>query len=444
MARRLKAWCVAVALLAGSVDASALTLQQAYERALQNDPTYRMAIQDRAAGRENRIIGRSALLPSVVGNYSANQVRADIDYGKDILGRDNIQHPKYISRSAVVQLRQPLFSMEAYARYKQGVAQSNYSEAVFDARTADVAVRVVGAYLEALYAEEQLRLIKAQRDMYAEQRTVNDRTFKAGEGTRTDMLETQARLDLAEAQVLEAQDQVLNSRNALAAIIGGEVDSLQGLGDSFRPRPLAPASFEAWRELALKNNPDLEAANFAIEAARQELNKARSGHIPRVDLIGSYSKNASETLNTLGQDSTQRAIGVQVNIPIYQGGYVNAVSRQASAGLEKARAELELRTDKVTNELRKEFNAAQTSMVKIEAYEKAVSSGELLVKATEQSIKGGVRINLDLLNARQQLFTSQRDLAMARYGYMIANLRLRAHAGTLMPGDVRDLGTYFR
>lgn len=437
----LKQSAAALALALAAFDAPAVTLLEAYERALQNDPSHRMAVYDLAAGRENRIIGRSTLLPNVSGSHSVYQVRADIDYNNPFQG---IQHPKYISRASVVQLRQPLFSMESWARYKQGAAQADYAEAVFESRTSELVVRVVGAYLDALHADEQLALAKAQRDTYLEQRKVNDRYFQSGEGTKTDMLETQARLDLAEAMVLEAQDAVTNARNTLAGIIGGDIGTLQAIGGSFKPRILAPAAFEEWRKLALKNNPDLQAAQHAVEAARQELNKAKSGHVPRVDMVASYSRNSSETLNTFGQESTQRAIGVQVNIPIYAGGYVNAISRQAYAGYEKAKAEMDGRVDKVMLELRKEFNAAQTSMTKIEAFEKAVASGQLLVQATEQSIKGGVRINLDLLNARQQLFTAQRDLANARFTYMLADLRLRANAGTLSPADVRTTAAYFR
>jgi protease secretion system outer membrane protein len=432
----------AIGAMLASGSAHALGLMQAYELALQNDPTYREAYYDNESGKEYVKLGRSNLLPSISGSYSASKVHADQDL-HDTKGNTNSTQPEYISRSAVVQLRQPVFSLDALARYKQGVAQGDYSAWRFTVGTQDLVARLIGSYLDALLSEEQLSLAQAQRDMYAEQQHVNERMYQKGEGTKTDMLETQSRLELAEAQVIEAKDNLTTARNTLAAMTGGEVTELDKLGPTFRFIPLQPASFEEWKKLALENNADLRSQVAAIESARQEVNKARAGHTPRVDFIASYSKSAADTLNTYNQDSVQRSVGVQVNIPLYAGGSVNAQSRQAVANLEKARVELQNRTDKALLDLRKQYNLMVSGVSRINALGKAVESGKLLMTATEQSIKGGVRINLDLLNAQQQLYTSQRDLAQARYGYLIAAVRLRAGAGTLGIDDVREVAAYF-
>jgi outer membrane protein, protease secretion system len=443
---RLARMLAGALLAAGSLHAapaSALGLMQAYEAALANDPVFREAIQDAAAGRENRIIGRAGLLPSVSASYSANKNFADL-VTTTSQGFRIPSEPEYMSRIANVQVRQPLFNLDALARYKQGQAQSAYSEEQFRLRRHELIVRVVSAYCDALFAREQVRLSKVQRDMYAEQRAVNDRLFAKGEGTRTDMLETQARLDLAEAQLLEAQDNEQTALATLSGVVGQPVESLSDLVDNFRLAPLPEGGIEAWRRLAFDNNPDLVSQTFAIEAARQEVNKSKAGHYPRVDVVASVSKNTAETLNTLNQESKNRAIGVQVSVPLYAGGQISAVSRQAVAGLEKARAEYQVKTDRITVELRKQYAAVVSSTARIQALDKAVSSAKLLITATEQSIKGGVRINLDLLNAQQQLYTSQRDLAQARYNYLLAKLRLRAAAGTLGHEDVREVAAYFR
>jgi protease secretion system outer membrane protein len=202
-------------------------------------------------------------------------------------------------------------------------------------------------------------------------------------------------------------------------------------------------SFEDLKGIALKENPDLQAQRFTIEASRQEVNKNKAGHTPRVDFVSSYSKNTAETLNTYNQESTSRSVGVQVNIPIYSGGAVSAATRQAVANFEKTKSDLDLKTSKVLVELRKQYNAVNSGIARINALDKAVLSAQLLVKATEQSIKGGVRVNLDLLNAQQQLYTSKRDLAQARYTYLISVLRLRAAAGLLSSDDVREAANYF-
>lgn len=440
--RKLLPAVLAAAGLLAAGHASAISLLQAYQAALQNDSQYKAALSENAQGIEYRNIGRSALLPTIQASYYRNKNWADLTQ-QTLLG-EQTTHPEYLSGSTTVQLRQPLFNMDAYARYKQGQAQSDSAAAQFSVRVQELVLRVVQAYTDALFATEQLRLATAQRDALAEQRKVNDRFFKQGEGTRTDMLETQARLDVAEAAVLEAQDNVVTLRATLAAIVGTDLGELDGLAANFRIMPMQEGGFDTWRKIAMENNPTILSRVLNIEVAHQEVNKAKAGHAPRLDFTATYSKANAETLNTYTQDSTARVVGVQLTVPLYQGGYVNAIARQAVAGEERARADLQAETDKALVELRKQYSAVLSGVSRIRALEKAVASGRLLMEATEQSIKGGVRINLDLLNAQQQLYTSERDLAQARYNYLLAILRLRAAAGTLGPDDVREIGLYFR
>jgi protease secretion system outer membrane protein len=432
------ALAVLLALYAGH--AGAVTLNQAYQAALANDPAYRMNFYENEAAKENKVLGRSQLLPNVSASFSGSKNVAD----QDLIESGHVfpSHPRYISRSSVVQVRQPILNLDAIARYRQGKVQSQQGEAQFEANTNEVALRVVGAYCDALFADDQVALSRVQRDMYLEQQKVNQRLFEKGEGTKTDMLETKARLDLAEAQLVEAEDNAIAMRNTLAGVIGMDPGSLDRLGDQFPIPELKPTSFEAWQELALQNNHELEAARLAVENARLQITREKAGHYPRVDLVASYSKGQAESLNTYNQNTVNRTIGVQVNIPLYAGGAVNATTRQAAAGYERARADLDQRTNKVTVELRKALSLVQSSVRKIDALVKAVESGKLLMIATEQSIKGGVRINLDMLNAQQQLYTSQRDLAQARYSYLLALLRLRGAAGTLTDTDIRQVAAY--
>jgi protease secretion system outer membrane protein len=272
---------------------------------------------------------------------------------------------------------------------------------------------------------------------------VNERMFQKGEGTKTDTLETRAKYDLAEAQVLEARDNLTTARNMLAGIVGQEVTQLEPLADNFQVKPMEPANFDAWKTLALDRNAEIAAQRYAVEASRQEINKSRAGHAPRVDLVAAYSKNTSETITTLNQDATVRSVGVQVTVPLYSGGSVNAATRQSVANHEKAKSDLEAKTNQVLVELRKQYNLLQSSISRIDALVKSVGSSDMLIEATRQSIKGGVRINLDLLNAQQQLYAARRDLAQARYNYLLSYLRLRNAAGTLNADDLGMVAGYF-
>ncbi|MGF6275038.1 protease secretion system outer membrane protein [Massilia sp. UYP11] len=425
-------------------NAGAVSLQQAYEAALRNDPQYRMNYYENEATKENVNLGRSNLLPRLSASYRANRNIADTDTYSTLAGRNILEYPRYISRSSSINLQQPILNLDSIFRYRQGKVQTAQGAKKFESDTNDVIIRVVGAYADALFAEDQVELSRVQRDMYLEQMKVNDRLFEKGEGTKTDMLETQARLDLAEAQLVEARNNAIAMRNTLAGIIGMDPGTLDKLGAEFRFQDLPLKSFEDWRRTAEERNPLLAAGRLAVENARLEIKRQKAGHFPTVDLVAGYSRDDAASLQNYRQDSINRTVGVQVNIPIYQGGAISATTRQAAANFERSRAELDTQSNRIMVELRRSYDLVENSVAMISALERAVASGKELMVATEKSVAGGVRINLDLLNAQQQLYTSQRDLAQARYSYLLGLLRLRADAGTLNADAVREVAAYFR
>lgn len=426
-------------LLAGMAPASqAISLQQAYEAALKNDPAYRSAYYTSEAGKENRALGLSNLLPTLQGSYNASQNRSTLNYGLGDKPQD------YISRSATVQLRQSLFNLDGWFRYKQGATQARYAESQLSSQQQEVIVRVVGAYLDVLYKQDLLQLATAERDTYLEQRKVNDQLFAKGEGTRTDMLETQARLDASEAQLLETRDALTASRDTLMQIVGGDIGELDLLVQDFHPREVDSVSFEQWKTIALEKNPDIQSARLGLEMAQLDLKRQKSGHAPRIDFVGTYGKTSSDSITTINQDQTIRSIGVQASIPLYAGGSISAQTRQSAANLGKAEADLQQQKDKVLLELRKDFTALSSSIARLAALDKSVASAHVLIDATTRSVAAGVRINLDVLNARQQMYVSKRDQAQARYNYLLTTLRMRAAVGSLNSDDVRALAPYFR
>jgi len=414
MKQRLMALATASALGALSVSiapAHALGLLQAYDAALQNDPQFRSAQAENRAGQEYKAIGRSTLLPTAQLSYSTSKNKGETISPTLIADVDRTTPTDYTSLSTTLSVRQALFNLDSFARYRQGIAQTKFSDAQFASRSKDLVLRLTGAYVEAKFAEDQLRLITAQRDSLIEQKRVNDRMFAMGEAARTDMLETQAKLDVAEAQLIESRDSLQTTRNTLASIIGTEVNELDGFAADLRIQSDVSHTLSDWKNIALTQNEELAAARFNLEASEQEIRKAQAGHAPRLDLTASYNKGMSESLTTQNQNITTNSIGIQLIIPLYSGGYVSAVSKQAVANRDKARADMDATTAKLMVDLQKEYNALTSGMAKMAALQKAVDSGSLLVEATKQSVKGGVRINLDVLNAEQQLMQSRRDLA---------------------------------
>jgi protease secretion system outer membrane protein len=434
---RLTTLLVSCAVLFQINAASAIGLLQAYEEALQNDPAHRAAIHENRAGQEFRVIGRAGLLPTLSANYTVN-------YNQQDFTRQSITiHRSYESESGGVQLRQPIINLGALAGYRQGVSRTRESDARFSIESQDLIVRLVDAYAEAKHAEDQLALAAAQLAAYAEQRQANERMLEKGEGTKTDMLETQARFDVAEAEVLEAQDNVVTARETLRAVVGHEVTGLDSLTDDFRVKSMNPEGFDDWKRIALENNPEIAAQRHAVEAAREEINKQRAGHFPKLDLVAAVTRNKSDSPILVGIDALTQSIGVQANIPIYAGGSVSAVTAQAASNYEKAKADLDTKTSRILVELRKQYSLTLTSSSRITALAKSVDSASFLVEATQKSIKGGIRTNLDFLNAYKQLFESKRDLARVRYNYLLGYLRLRKAAGIVGAGDLHDIAGYF-
>ncbi len=433
--------CLSAALAFSSPGAAAMTLEQALQAALRYDPLFQSANYEQAASSEARVIGRANLLPNVSANYGRSDVAADrtITTG----GRPVNDKPNYISESASISLRQPLFNLEAYARYKQGDTQSNYGEAVLASKTQDLYVRLFGAYAEVLLASDQIQLAVAQRDALKESELANQRMFERGAGTKTDVLETKARYELAEAELLEAGNNLDIARRKLASITGPLTTALPTLSTGFKFLSLEPETYEAWEKIALDQNATLIAQRFQVNYAELDLKRAQAGHYPKLDLVASYTDSKADSLLTFNQESRLRSIGVQMAIPLYSGGSVDAGVRQATASFERARSDLAAKTEDVLQEVRKQHRLFSSSKARIDALANAEQSSLLVIEATRKSIAGGARINLDLLNAEKQLYTTRRDLAQARYGHLIAYLRLRQAAGVLTGEDVLALGPYF-
>lgn len=427
-------------LLAFTPSARALGLLEAYDLALHHDPNFQAAIQAHVAGQENRALGRAGLLPSLSWSYSNSENDSEVRAGEATVERD------YRSYASTLTLQQPLLDYEAWARYRQGVAQALLADEQYRAQGQELAVRLLTAYSQALLARERIELSRAQRRAYAERLQLNRRLFDKGEGTRTDILETEARHSLALAEEIEAQDALDDALRTLQAMLGRSlaIDELAPLAEGFEPQPLQPAGFDAWRELALRNNPTLAAQRHGLSASEYDVARNRAGHLPKVSLYASSRKTSSDSESAYNQKYDTNSIGVQISLPLFAGGATSASVRQAASRLEQARHELDAQTADTLNELKRQFNLAQSGRARIGAYRMAVESASLLIEATRRSVQGGERVNLDVLDAEQQLYAARRDLAEARHGWLQAWLNLRHGAGALSGEDLYVLARYFQ
>ncbi|MCI1030810.1 TolC family outer membrane protein [Raoultella terrigena] len=428
-----------------------LGILDAYSLALEKDPLFQAAIKEKEAGNENENIGRAGLLPKVSLNYqnAPRNWQTQKYQSSDIFGNvsDVTKRQQYRSYAGSVMLTQSIFDYEAYAKYKSGVAQSLMADEKYRGKYLDLAVRVISAYVGVAYAKDQIALAQAQKDAYKEQLALNDRLVSAGEGTITDVAETQARYSLAEAQLIEARDVLDAAQRELEVIIGIPLDQLDDLQTlrkgKFQVSPLPYTQFVDWEKVAMERNPQLAASRHGVDAARYDVERNRSGFMPQVQLYASHSENDSSSDNTVNQKYRTDSIGVQVTMPIYSGGGVAASTRQAAARYGQAKYELDAQVGDVINDLRKQFNLCISSQAKLLAYDFAVKSATTQVEATRKSVLAGQRVNVDVLNAEQQLYGAQRDLAEAKYTYIKAWISLLSDSGTLNEKNISHVASYF-
>ncbi len=418
---------------------------QVYEQALRNDPVFLGAMKERDAGLENRAIGRAGLLPKLGYTYNKGRNNSKATYLDTQRGTRHDDR-NYNSYGSTLTLQQPLIDYEAYASYRKGVAQALFADENFRSKSQELLVRVLTSYTQALFAQDQIDIAQAKKKAFEQQFQQNEQMFRQGEGTRTDILEAESRYELASAEEIAARDEQDAALRELGALIGVpavDIADLAPLGDGFQSFALQPANFDTWHALAVSNNPGLASQRQALEAARFEVERNRAGHLPRVSAYASVRQNESESGNTYNQRYDTNTIGIEVSVPLYAGGGVSASTRQASRSMEQAEYELDAKTRETLIELRRQFSACLSGVSKLRAYQKALTSAEALVVSTRQSILGGERVNLDALNAEQQLYTTRRDLARARYDYLMAWTKLHYYAGTLREDDLAKVDEAF-
>ncbi|MFJ9994239.1 TolC family outer membrane protein [Pseudomonas putida] len=421
----------------------ALDLSDAYALALRNDPTLHAAIAERDAGVENLAIGRAGLLPNL--SYRYNRARNDSEVTQRSQFGDVTSQRDYRSYSSTLTLQQPLFDYAVWSDYRRGVAQAALADERLRGRGQEMMVRVFEAYSEALFADEQIALAQAQRRTYAEQLQLNERLLKNGEGTRTDVLETRARYELAQAQEIEAGDNLDAALRSLQAITGEAMsaEDLAPMLPSLTVQPLVPARFEPWRDLAVAHNAELASQRHALEVADQGVERQRAGHLPSLSAYVSKGISSSSSESTYNQRYDTDSVGIQLSVPLFAGGGVSARVRQAQAERDGLQFQVDAQVSDTLNQLRRQFNLCASSTAKIRAYGMAVNAASALVEATRRSVQGGERVNLDVLDAEQQLYGARRDLAQARHEYLRAWVQLRYLAGVLDAKDVEVLNGYF-
>lgn len=438
---------LALALLLWGQAAAAANLAQIYRDAQDNDPQFASAKATLEAHREAEAQGLSALLPNVSLGARAGHNNVDMSIHDPSASKDY----GYNNHGYTLSLTQPLFRWQSKVQYDQAKLQVAQAEAQFLQAKQDLILRTAQAYFDVLYAQENLRAVLAQKAAIGQQLALAKKSFEVGTVTITDTHEAQARYDLAQAQEIAARNDLEIRERTLQAIIGKEGGDLASLRNGVALSPPKPALMNDWVTAAESGNIGVQVQQIGSDIASREVEKQRAGHYPTVDLVASRNLNSQgRTYTGAGiagytimpipaLDQTTTTLGVQVNIPLYQGGYVVSKQREAAANYQAALSGLENARRQAALGARQYFLGVTNGLAQVKALEAANVSSKSALDSNKLGYEVGVRINIDVLNAEQQVYTTRRDLAKARFDTLMAQLRLKAAVGTLGDEDVQQV-----
>ncbi len=430
---------VVVLVLAGlSLSAHGETLLEIYRLAQGNDPTFDAARYAFEAAQQKVPQARAGLLPALNLNGNDNATVASSKFtNTPVVTRD------VHAWTWTLQLTQPLIRAQNIYAYRESASLVEQARAQYTQAEQDLILRVTQTYFDVLVAQESIEVADAQVNAMGEQLALAQRGFETGTNAITDVHEAKSRSDLARAQRIAALNELEAKRAELEKVVGQSSNTLAALQPTVVvPKP-QPDDARAWMEQARENNPAVLAPKAAVKAAEAEVSKNRAEYSPTLDLVGSYEHNYSSgtvgTPSTFATRASSSQAGVQLNIPLFSGGTTNSRVIEAIANKNKAAAELEVARRQSGTDARQAYAAIVNGLAQIEALESAVESSKSAVNGNQIGYKLGIHMNIDVLNAEQQLYTAQRDLLKARYDTLFQGFKLRAAAGVLTESDVQEV-----
>ncbi|HQR21126.1 MAG TPA: TolC family outer membrane protein [Burkholderiaceae bacterium] len=424
-------------------------LLQIYREAVANDAAYAAARYQQQASQERVPQARSALLPNLGLSASATQYRPDgsneafqTDAAGNVIGTRTVDiNNPYNGYGGGVSLTIPVYRPQNWQALEQAKISVMSADLQLQQSTQDLALRVATAYFNVLAARDQLIALEAAKKATLEQLQQAKREFEVGTKTIIDTNEAQARYDQIVAQEQVALGTLLVRRSELQTIIGRDLGTLAPLRDKPNLVTPQPADIQQWVRSAEDTSYTVQIARANYEIASREVKRQRDAYKPTLDVVGGYSVNRAtgNTINGLDSNLNQGTIGVQLNMPIYQGGLIQSRVREALALQDRYNAELESARRTSANAARDAFTGVNYGLAQVKALESAEVSARTQLDSTQLGYQVGVRILLDVLNATTQLVQTQRDLKRARYDFLLAALRLKAATGALTDEDIAGI-----
>ena len=423
-------------LITGNV--SSESLLDIYNEALDNDPTFKAAEYSYLADKELKVQGRAALLPSLTLSGSTNW--------NEYYQNKELQQ-QYNSFSTSARVSQPLFRLDTWFQYRQSKSLTDAAEADFAFEQQNLLVRTAELYFGVLRAIDNLNAAISEEKAIKKQLDQAKQRFEVGLSAITGVQEAQLAYDLSKASRIRTEGSLYSARESLNALIGREIFSLNELGDGLLIELPTPNSKEKWVELALENNYQLKAAYLRKKAAKSSARSVASNHLPKIDIVGSQSESETNQFNYEGFNidgqgipvpsiTGRRNYSIQLSMPLFQGGAVNSRRKQAYSQYERANENTLFTERRIIQEVRSQFSNVLTLVANVNAQKQAVVSATSALEATQVGYKVGTRNVVDLLQAEKNLYSAEKNLANAKYDYILSNIKLSLASGTITPADI--------
>jgi outer membrane protein len=415
----------------------AFDLSTAARQALQHDAAFLAAEQQARADATLSGQALARLLPRAVASAARSRTSLDVSGGTD---PENTT--QYNTRYGVT-LTQPIFRLDTLALSQQNREQAAAGVANFSQAKANALLRVTQAYFNVLIAQDNLASVNAELKAIGEQLESAKRNFEVGNATVTDQQEAQARFDLATAKQIAAENDRNVKRNQLAQLVGQPLpEQFAGLQNTVVLKRPEPLDINQWVDQARSANFGVQVAQSRAKIQSLEVNRIiAADNLPSVDLVAQLNRADPYRGTTPGDYADTSTIGLELTLPLFSGGLAINRARQEMAIKEKFQFDLENERRNAEQTARTSFLGVLSGLTQVKAFEAAEKSSRLALESNILGYEVGVRINIDVLNAQQQLFATQRDLSKARYDTLINSLQLKNAVGALTEADIDEINS---
>lgn len=415
-----------------SFPAHGLDFLQTYELGLSNDPKVLQAEASRNAAQKSKPIGLAKLLPTL--SFTGNLMENHTVTGQSPIFRQANTDNVYWSGLWSLNLVQPIFHYDAWAQFWQADSQIAQAQAQLEEAYQDLATRVAKSYFGVLASEENLEFSQNELNSLDLQIAQVKERLALGFSTIVDLDTVQAQRDQVQADLILADQQLNDAKEALREIIGNNPANLDKVPDEFFLARPQPENLEVWRDTALQSNLLVIAAQNQAEFTKRNIDVSFAGHLPSLDLQGSVT--GSDTNRPTGIAYQTESIGLQFTMPIYAGGGVNARVEQARDLYENSLQKVDQQRRAVERQVKDAFRGVFSAIGRVGALGTALKSAASALEATEVGYQVGTRTVVDVLVVQSKFFSTRRDYARSRYDYLINSLLLKQAAGILTRSDM--------